>query len=325
MSPRPSEDDLIAHFFAPLAGPQGLGLRDDAALLTPPAGDLVLTKDALVAGVHFFADDPAGAIARKALRVNLSDLAAKGAEPVGFLLALALPTDWTADWLEAFARGLGEDSALYHCPLFGGDTVKTPGPLMVSITALGRVESGGMVARTGVQAGDALYVSGSIGDAALGLQARRGRLPSLTPGHRDLLLDRYLLPRPRLALSAAMAKFAHAGMDVSDGFVGDLAKMLRVSGVSGEVDLTRLPLSTAARAALAHDPEFFEIAATGGDDYEILASVGPLKAAAFEAAAAKAGVDVTKVGQATAGDQKPRFLGRDGVEVAFERGAFSHF
>jgi thiamine-monophosphate kinase len=325
MSSRPSEDDLIARFFAPLAGPEGLGLRDDAALLTPPAGDLVLTKDALVAGVHFFAEDPAETIARKALRVNLSDLAAKGAEPLGFLLALALPTDWTADWLEAFARGLGEDAALYRCPLFGGDTVKTPGPLMVSITALGRVESGGMVMRTGVQAGDALYVSGSIGDAALGLQARRGRLPSLAPEHREHLVGRYLLPRPRLALSAAMAEFAHAGMDISDGFVGDLAKMLRVSGVSAEVDLARLPLSAAAHAALAHDPEFFEIAATGGDDYEILASVDPHKAAAFEAAAAKAGVEVTKVGRALAGEQPPRFLGRDGVEIAFERGAFSHF
>ena len=325
MSPRPSEDDLIARFFAPIAGPEGLSLRDDAALLTPPAGDLVLTKDALVAGVHFFADDPAGAIARKALRVNLSDLAAKGAEPVGFLLALALPNDWTADWLEAFASGLGEDAALYRCPLFGGDTVKTPGPLMVSITALGRVESCRMVTRTGVEAGDALYISGSIGDAALGLQDRLGRLPSFAPEHREHLLDRYLLPRPRLALSAAMAEFAHAGMDVSDGFVGDLAKMLRVSGVSAQVDLARLPLSAAARAVLAQDPAFFEIAATGGDDYEILASVGPLQAAAFEAAAAKAGVEVTRVGQALAGLQPPRFLGRDGVEIAFERGAFNHF
>src|ERR1700744_1199051 len=166
MAARPSEDDLIARFFAPIAAPEGLGLKDDAALRTALPGDLVLTKDALVAGVHFFAEDPPGAIARKALRVNLSDLAAKGAEPLGFLLALALPPDWTADWLADFAKGLGEDGAAYACPLFGGDTVKTPGPLMVSITALGRVDHGRMARRSGVQAGDRLYVTGTIGDAA---------------------------------------------------------------------------------------------------------------------------------------------------------------
>jgi len=326
MADRPSEDDLIARFFAPIAGPEGLGLRDDAALLTPPAGtDLVLTKDALVAGVHFFADDPPAAIARKALRVNLSDLAAKGAEPVGFLLALALPADWTADWLAAFAEGLDEDSARYRCPLFGGDTVKTPGPLMVSITAIGQVTRGHMIPRTGVKPGDALYVSGTIGDSALGLKLRLGAGPPLDAAHRNFLLDRYLLPQPRQKLAPAMSAFASGGMDVSDGFVGDLTKMLDVSGVSAQIDLAKLPLSAAAQAAIACDPALFEIAATGGDDYEILASVAPQNAVAFEAAADKAGVRVTPVGRALAGDGPPRFLGRDGAEIVFEHGAFSHF
>src|SRR5271155_2639591 len=145
MNDRPGEDDLIARYFAPLAGPAGLSLKDDVALLIPPpARDLVLTTDALVAGVHFYADDPPGAIARKALRVNLSDLAAKGAEPLGFLLALALPGDWTIHWLAAFAAGLAADAADYRCPLFGGDTVRTPGPLTISITALGGIETGRM-------------------------------------------------------------------------------------------------------------------------------------------------------------------------------------
>lgn len=326
MSERPSEDDLIARFFAPIAAPEGLGLRDDAAVLTPPAGsDLVLTKDALVAGVHFFADDPPAAIGRKALRVNLSDLAAKGAEPVGFLLALALPPDWTADWLAAFAQGLGEDGAAYRCPLFGGDTVKTPGPLMVSITALGRVEQGRMIARTGVKPGDLLYVSGTIGDAALGLKLRLGGGEALDAASRDFLFARYLIPQPRLALAPALRRFASGAMDVSDGFVGDLAKMLRVSGVSARVELPRLPLSVAAHQLIALDPNFFEIAATGGDDYEILASVAPPNAAGFEAEAAKAGVMVTRVGQALAGAAPPRFLSGDGAEIAFKRGAFSHF
>ena len=326
MAARPSEDDLIARYFAPIAGPAGLGLRDDAALLRPPPGrDLVLTTDALVAGVHFFADDPPDAIARKALRVNLSDLAAKGAEPVGFLLDLGLPGDWTADWLAAFAAGLGEDAATYGCPLLGGDTVKTPGPLTLAITALGAVEPGCMPPRFGVKPGDRLYISGSIGDAALGLRLRLGQGPALEEADRRHLLERYLLPQPRLALAAAMARHANAGMDVSDGFVGDLSKMLRVSGVTARVDLARLPLSPAAAAAIAAEPSLFAIAATGGDDYELLAAVAPKSCAAFEAAAASAGVAATCVGEAFAGGQAPYFLDRDGREATFPSGAFSHF
>jgi thiamine-monophosphate kinase len=328
MDARLSEDDLIARFFAPIAAPEGLALKDDAALLRQPAGDLVLTKDALVAGVHFFADDPPAAIARKALRVNLSDLAAKGAEPVGFLLALALPGDWTEDWLAAFAAGLGGDAAAYHCPLFGGDTVKTPGPLMVSITALGKIESGGMARRDGVRAGDLLYVSGTIGDSALGLALRlgsHGLAATLEAESQKFLLDRYLLPQPRSALAPAMRQFAHGGMDVSDGFVGDLTKMLRVSGVSGRIDLTRLPLSFAARAALARDAGLFDTIATRGDDYEILAALGRDQAPAFEAAAETAGVAVVCVGEAVEGKGEPQFLGPDGAALVFKRGSFSHF
>lgn len=326
MTSRPSEDDLIARYFAPLAGPGGLGLKDDAALLTPPPGhDLVLTVDGLVAGVHFFADDPPGAIARKALRVNLSDLAAKGAAPLGFLLTLALPGDWTAPWLEAFAKGLGEDASLFECPLLGGDTVKTPGPLTLSITALGAVPRGRMAARTGVRPGDRIYVSGTIGDSALGLQLRLGRGPELSAAHRAFLLDRYLLPRPRLALAPAMAAHASGGMDVSDGFVGDLSKMLRVSGSTARIDLAKLPISEAARAMISADPAMFEIAASGGDDYELLAAVPPAAAAAFEAMATHAGVDVVCVGEAVDGASPPLFLGRDGQPQTFARGAFSHF
>ncbi|MGD0563331.1 MAG: thiamine-phosphate kinase [Roseiarcus sp.] len=326
MPSRPSEDDLIARYFAPLAGPAGLGLKDDVALLRPPAGrDLVLTTDALVGGVHFFADDPADAIARKALRVNLSDLAAKGAEPIGFLLDLALPGDWTAPWLEAFAAALGDDAALYRCPLLGGDTVKTPGPLTLAITALGAVETGRMAARAGVRPGDRLYVSGTIGDAALGLRLRLGQGPELAQAHRRHLLERYLLPLPRVALAPAMARYAHGGMDVSDGFVGDLTKMLRVSGVTAHIELARLPLSDAAQAAIAADPALFEIAATGGDDYELLAAVAPDASAGFEAAAAAAGVAATLVGEAFAGAGRPQFIGRDGRETAFRHGSFSHF
>ena len=202
MSPRPSEDELIARYFAPLAGLAGLGLRDDAALLEPPAAhDLVLTADALVGGVHFFEDDPPGLIARKALRVNLSDLAAKGAQPLGFLLSLALPRGWREDWLAAFAGGLRADAEAYGCPLAGGDTVATPGPLTLSITAFGAVPAGRMARRTGVRPGDRLYVTGTIGDAAIGLKIRQGRGPDIPKSDKAFLADRYLTPQPRTALA----------------------------------------------------------------------------------------------------------------------------
>jgi thiamine-monophosphate kinase len=326
MFPRPGEDELIARYFAPLAGPAGLGLRDDAALLRPPsAHDLVLTTDALVAGVHFFADDPPEAIARKALRVNLSDLAAKGARPLGFLLALALPRDWREDWLKAFASGLGADAAAYDCPLVGGDTVGTPGPLTLSVTAFGAVPSGRMAMRSGVKPGDRLYVTGTIGDAAIGLGLHQGRGPDLVQAERDFLLDRYLNPRPRVALAKVMSSLTNAGMDVSDGFVGDLTKMLAVSGVCARVPIYRLPLSQPARAAIAANPDLFAVAATGGDDYEILASVGPESAPAFEAEAAAVGVPVACVGEALEGFGPPRFIGPDGGRVTFARGSYSHF
>jgi thiamine-monophosphate kinase len=326
MSPRLGEADLIARYFAPIAGLAGLGLRDDAALMRLASGqDLVLTADALVAGVHFFADDPPGAIARKALRVNLSDLAAKAATPAGFLLTLALPLDWRDDWLAAFAEGLGADARAFNCPLLGGDTVKTPGPLTLSVTAIGSVAEGRMPRRTGVKPGDRLYVTGAIGDAALGLRVRQGRGPDIPKADKAFLLERYLVPEPRLKLIGAMAAYASGGMDVSDGFVGDLTKMLDVSGVSARVPIYRLPLSPAARAAIAADPALFEVAATGGDDYELLASAPPESAPSFEAAAAAQGTPLTFIGEAIAGRAPPSFIGPDGNPVVFARGAYSHF
>ncbi len=326
MPSRPGEDELIARFFAPLAGPAGLELRDDAALLKPPLGDdLVLTTDALVAGVHFFADDPPDAIARKALRVNLSDLAAKGARPLGFLLALALPAEWREDWLKAFAAGLGLDAAAYNCPLAGGDTVATPGPLTLAVTAFGAVPAGRMAPRSGVRPGDRLYVSGTVGDAAIGLGIRLGRGPDISKADKEFLLDRYLLPQPRVALAKVIAMRANGCMDVSDGFVGDLTKMLAVSGLTARVLIYRLPLSPSARAAIAAKPDLFAVAATGGDDYELLAAVAPDAAGAFEAEAAAVGVRVACVGEAVEGYGPPRFIGPDGGQLTFPRGSYSHF
>jgi thiamine-monophosphate kinase len=323
------EDRLIARYFRPLARhPGALGLADDAALLAPPPGcDLVLTTDGIIAGVHVFADAPADAIARRALRVNLSDLAAKGAKPAGFLLALALPAGTSEDWMAAFARGLGADAEHYGCPLLGGDTDRTPGPLSVSITAFGTLPTGTMVRRSGAGAGDALFVTGTIGDAALGLRLRQEPTAgaSLTSAQRDYLLTRYLVPEPRNGLADTLRTHASAALDVSDGLAGDLSKLCRASGVSTQIDVGRVPLSDAARAFIAAEPALLERVLTGGDDYEILAAVPAGNVEGFRAGARAAGVAVTEIGHLEAGDAPPQFIAPDRRALAFERPSYSHF
>ena len=321
-----AEDRLIARHFQPIAThPGALGLADDAAFIKPPPGcDLVLKTDAIIGGVHFFAEDAARDVARKALRVNLSDLAAKGASPLGFLLSLALPKEIGDDWLSLFAEGLRDDAVQFGCPLFGGDTDRTPGPITVSIAMFGSVPEGTMVRRAGAQAGDLVFVSGSIGDASLGLALRKGAPWKLGDAQRQHLLSRYLLPQPRNALSEAVRTHASAAMDVSDGLVGDFTKLARASQVAAEIEVARVPLSDAAKAALAADPAMLETALTGGDDYEIVCTVPAAKAESFRAAAKVANVPVTEIGEIKAGEGV-RFVDSHGRALAFKRASFSHF
>lgn len=320
------EDKLIARFFGPIAtDPGALGLTDDAAFIKPPPGtEMVLKTDAIVSGIHFFAEDPADAVAQKALRVNLSDLAAKGAKPLGFLVSLALPKDIGDDWLSAFASGLREDAATYKCPLFGGDTVRSPGPIMVSVATFGSVPEGGMVKRAGAKAGDHVFVTGSIGDAALGLRLRQGASWPLDDKQREHLLLRYLLPRPRNAMAQAVLDYASASMDVSDGLAGDLAKLCRVSKVAADIDVARVPLSDAAQAAVAHDASLLEPALTGGDDYEILCTVPPANIDRFRVAAMMARTAITDIGVIGEGEGAV-FRSPDGRPMTFSRTSFSHF
>lgn len=325
---RPGEFELIARHFAPMAGPGALGLVDDAGLLRPSRGyEIVVTTDALVAGVHFFPDDPAGSIARKALAVNLSDLAAKGAKPEGFVLSLILPTGWTETWLGDFAGGLAQISREMACPLIGGDTTSTSGPLTLSITAFGSVPAGRMVPRSGARPGDVVLVSGTIGDGALGLKLHGANAPAwrakLIEADRAHLVDRYLHPRPRLVLAAALQAHATAAMDVSDGLVGDLAKLLSASGAGAEIDLESVPFSTAARAAVMADPALAELAWTGGDDYEILCTASQGEYPALIAAAEIAGVLLTPIGRITT-DGAVQYR-QNGKPRHFARGSFSHF
>jgi thiamine-monophosphate kinase len=324
-----AEDRLIARYFRPLAtDPGAFGLIDDAAVLTPPSGcDLVLTTDGVIAGVHFFHDDPPENIGRKALRMNLSDLAAKGAKPIGFLMSVALPAAVDEAWIAAFAAGIGEDAARYGCSLLGGDTDRTPGATTVSIAAFGAVPHGQMVRRSTAKAGDCVVVTGTIGDAALGVLLRRdGSLSErwgLSGPMRAHLQQRYFLPEPRNALAQAVLHSASAAIDVSDGLAGDMAKLCRASAVAAEIDVSSVPLSSAARTALAAEPALIETVLTGGDDYEIVATVPPEKLASFQAMAHAAGMPAAVIGAIKTGEGA-RFS-RGGETLTFTRPSYSHF
>jgi thiamine-monophosphate kinase len=319
------EDDLIARYFVPLASdPGAFGLVDDAAILQGSADDLVVTTDAIVEGVHFLSNDPPDTIARKALRVNLSDLAAKGASPAGFVLTLAL-RKMDDGWLAPFAQALGEDAKHFGCPLLGGDTVSTPGPLTISVTAFGRVPRGQMVRRTGAKAGDVVVVTGTIGDATLGLALLTQGSTQGSPATQQALISRYRVPQPRSGLAIAVREHASAAMDVSDGLAGDLAKLCKASGVSAEIKLEQVPISVGARVALGIKATTLEALVSGGDDYEILCTVPESRLAALQAAARAAGIEATAIGAIREGGDPPRFISAGGRVITLKRGSYSHF
>jgi len=324
---RPDEDELIRRYFAPLAtDPGAAALIDDAATLTPvPGHDLVVTTDALVEAVHFFPADAPFDLARKALRVNLSDLAAKGARPLGYLLTLALPADWTETWLEAFAAGLAADQTDFGLSLLGGDTVRTPGPLTISITAIGSVEAGRAVRRSGARPGDAVLVTGTIGGAGLGCRLLYDRTTGqgLSAEHVAAAERRYHVPEPRVAAASTIRDYATAAMDVSDGFAGDLAKLCRASGVAALVRAEDVPLDPAARAWVCGDAARIAAALSGGDDYEILFTVPGDAAAAAIRACAAAGVECGRVGDIVAGTGSTITFGEAPLPIG--RGSYSHF
>jgi thiamine-monophosphate kinase len=327
--PASGEDSLIARYFKPIAtDPGAFGLRDDAAIFRADGDDIVVTTDAVVEGVHFLPGDPPETLARKALRVNLSDLAAKGAAPAGFVLTLALRAV-DESWLTAFARGLGEDARHYACPLLGGDTVSTPGPVTISITAFGRVPKGEMVRRTGARPGERIMVTGTIGDAAIGLDILKGgaaaQALSGDATARDRLVGRYRVPEPRNALAEAIRKHASAAMDVSDGLAGDLAKLCAASDVSAVIDAPSIPISNAAKDLLTGGVVNLEDLIAGGDDYEVLCTVPEAASAALVEEARRVGVALASIGTVVAATERLRFLDDQGGEIPLKRMSYSHF
>jgi thiamine-monophosphate kinase len=325
----PDEFGLIAELFAPLAigYPGALGLTDDAAFIAAEPGyDTVATMDSMVAGVHFLPDDPPDLIARKLIRVNLSDLAAKGAEPRLLMLSAAFPRDVGRDWLRAFGDGLAEDVKAFALHLIGGDTVSTPGPLTLTLTALGLVEAGRGLRRSGAWDGDTIWVSGSIGDGALGLKAIRGQIPGLDAVDAGFLADRYRLPQPRVSLGPRLVGLAQGAMDVSDGLVQDLGHLSRASGLTARIEAARVPLSLAANAALDLDQSLLASVLAGGDDYEVLFTAPAMAERALLLLAAELGVTLTPIGSMMAGEAGTvTVIGLDGAELAMEQGGWRHF
>jgi thiamine-monophosphate kinase len=322
------EFQSIAALFRPLTNgaPEALGLLDDAAVIpSRPGFDLVITKDAMVSGVHFLPDDPPGLVAQKLLRVNLSDLAAKAADPYAYFLAVAWPKGWDEAERAAFAAGLALDQARYGLVLLGGDTVSTPGPLTLSVTVLGWAPAGAMVKRAGAQVGDLLLVSGTIGDGALGLRAAQGEDLGLDAEATAYLADRYRLPQPRNALTPALRHYAAAAADVSDGLIADAGHVAATSGVGLRIDLDRLPLSAPTALWLARQPDHaaaLKMLATSGDDYEVVCTVRPHDAQAAIALAAQSGVIMTPIGLVDAAPGVRALL--DGRAVPIARSGWSH-
>ena len=328
---RLGEFEIIAKYFAPLAtDTASLGLRDDGAVLRPIEGqEIVLSCDTIIEGVHFLKDDPPQSIGHKALAVNLSDLAAKGARPHVYLLSLSLPPRPSAAWLEAFAAGLRDLQESAGAALVGGDMSATPGPLSITITALGVVPHGHAVLRHGAKDGDRLYVTGTIGDGYLGLRVLKepalARSWSFTEEDKAFVVERYRRPQPRNDLMLLIRNFATAAIDMSDGLVGDGEKLAQVSHVGAMIEASRVPLSEPARKALKHEPKLLEALITAGDDYEILAAVPDVSGTSFEAEAGRKATSVTMIGRIEGRAGEMRVVGRDGRAIKLERKGFAHF
>jgi thiamine-monophosphate kinase len=319
------EFERIRRFFAPLAGPGGLGLLDDAALVDCAAGyRLVVTADAIVAGVHYLPDDPPELIARKLLRVNLSDLAAMGARPRHYVLTTALPTELSPEWLRRFAQGLGEDQHRFGIDLLGGDSVGTTGPAVLSLTAIGEVAAGKEIRRSGAESSDLVWVSGTIGDAFLGLGLLRGDHPQLPPEHRDYLIRRFRIPDPRTVLGPLLSGIAHAMIDVSDGLLADLGHICKTSQVSARVELGSLPLSSAAQAIVEGDPAIRTRLAAAGDDYELLFAAPVDATEAIVEVSSRLDVPVTPIGKMEPGSGV-RLVDAHGRVIPTEETGYRHF
>jgi thiamine-monophosphate kinase len=327
--PASGEFAIIRELFAPLSkGAEGaFDLADDAAQLA--SGDYVVTKDMMVAGVHFLKTDPLDFVARKLVRVNLSDLAAKGARPIGYFLGCVWPSSARMADIELFAQGLAADQDLFRIRLYGGDTTRhaeAGAPLTLSATFFGAPPRPGIVRREGAAAGDDLYVTGTIGDAGLGLAVLQ-KTERIGAADKEYLVGRYQLPEPRLTLGGALSGLASAAIDVSDGLVADAGHLAEVNSLAVEIDASAMPLSPAAEAWLLKQDDksaAYGRLATSGDDYEILFAAPQARRRAVAMAAKVSKTTVARIGSFTRASGV-RLLDGERREIALKAGGYDHF
>jgi thiamine-monophosphate kinase len=325
------EFEIIERYFAPLARgePGAFGLTDDAAeLAISPGKHAVITMDAIVAGVHFPLSEDPKTIASRLVRVNLSDLAAKGARPRSYTLALALPDTTTAEWIAVFAQGLAEDQAEFGISLIGGDTTRSRGELMLSLTMIGEVSDNSIILRSGASIGDDVYVSGTIGDAMLGLALMEDRMTAPDNHIRTELIDRFRRPNPRVEVGLGLVGLATAAADISDGLVADLNHICRASRVSAEIELDSVPLSTAARGLVTDNQPLHLNLLSGGDDYELVFTAPGNVSEQLQALAAQCGVGLTRIGRVIASDAETSAVivqDESGKQLEASDGGYKHF
>ncbi|MFM7083709.1 MAG: thiamine-phosphate kinase [Hyphomicrobium sp.] len=325
------EDEIIRTYFAPLAKDNldAFGLLDDCAILRPTQGtDLILSTDAIAEGIHFLRNDHPENIGWKALAVSVSDLAAKGAIPLVYQMALSFPTAPTQDFMVRFTKGLAEAQKSFGIKLSGGDSDQRPGPFSVTVTVIGEVPYNRMVARAGGGAGQSLFISGSLGEAALGLKLRRRekctRFWNLDNSEISELERRYLRPTPRLDIRDILRQYATSSIDISDGLYKDLEHLSSASKCGAVIEIASLPLSPVVKKILKKDRELIALILTGGDDYEILFSVPDDKIGEVTRLSQSLGVRITKIGSLT---KSPKIIVQDEKDnpMQVEKFGWDHF
>ncbi len=318
------EFDLIEKYLRPLTDghSEALNLTDDAAIINAGERDLIITKDALTENVHFLPDTPPKILAAKLAGVNLSDMSAMGAKPLYCLISSILPRDTDEKWIAAFARELGKIQDKYGFALIGGDTVSHDAPITLTMTMIGEVKTGKALLRSGAKTGDYIYVSGTIGDAALGLKSAKGEIP-----HNDYLIDRYNIPQPRVELGKKLIGIANAAIDISDGLIADLSHICKCSKVSSMVNSDDVPLSEEVRK-LCHKGELtmLETILTGGDDYELLFTASPEKESEINEISEELSLPITKIGEITLQSKnKVSILDNTGLEIEIQSSGYRHY